>query len=350
MSRRLRLAAVLPRGSLGDFSLQPTQVTSGLVVTSLAVAQSMLRAEAAANTLLCVSGDTARTSRHDRLTRQVARCLKPQLNDFGLSLAAVAATDKTPASLRLVSRRLMLDRPIDRAAARVLGPRGGRPSLVFLANLIRPVGSTASIPYSTIVGLDSTAHPAGDVVDDAGRPLPLPGPDEIIIDRWMADDLAAQGSPVAVGDTLEITTFLPETLHGRVGTPERARGIREEAPAKRRIDDRPGDHRLAGLGELVGPGRQQLAEAEHDPSPLGQGHLAPRLERIARGAHGVVHVGAGRERDVPGDPAGGGIEDLTRPRRGGVVATRVTMVVTARSHLQHFLKCIPRRSHTIRIV
>lgn len=216
MSRRLRLAAVLPRGSLGDFSLQPTQVTGGLVVTSLAVAQAILREEAVANALLCVSDAAARGHGAGGLAREVARCLKPHLVDYGLTLATVAATDKTPASLRLVSRRLMLDRTIDRAAARVLGPRGGRPSLVFLANTLRPGGRDASIPYSTIVGLDSTTHPAGDVVDDSGRPLPLPGTDEIIIDRWMADDLAAQGSPVAVGDTLEITAFLPETLHGRV--------------------------------------------------------------------------------------------------------------------------------------
>ncbi len=216
MSRRLRLAAVLPRGSLGDFSLQPTQVTSGLVVTSLAVAQSLLRDDAAANALLCLSGGAASTAADEENARRVADCLEPRLTDYGLTLAEVAETPDAPASLRLVSRRLLLEREVDRAAARVLGPRGGRPSLVLLANAMRPVGREASIPYSTVVGLDTTAHPAGDVVDEDGRPLPLPEPDEIIIDRWMADDLAAQGSPVAIGDTLEITTFLPETLHGRV--------------------------------------------------------------------------------------------------------------------------------------
>jgi putative ABC transport system permease protein len=216
MSRRLRLAAVLPRGSLGDFSLQPTQVTSGLAVTSLAVAQSILREEGAANALLCVAGSAARTTANDALAQQLAHCVRPQLADYGLAVEGVAATNDSPASLRLVSRSLVLDRPIDRAAADVLGPRGGRPSLVFLANALQPVGGKASIPYSTIVGLDSTTHPAGAVVDGDDHQLPLPGPDEIIIDRWMAEDLAAQGSPVAIGDMLDITTFLPETLHGRV--------------------------------------------------------------------------------------------------------------------------------------
>jgi hypothetical protein len=76
--------------------------------------------------------------------------------------------------------------------------------------------ATAGIPYSTVLGIDATDHPAGPLVDDAGRPLPLPAADEIIIDRWMADDLAAQGRAVAVGDQLELRFFAPETLHGRV--------------------------------------------------------------------------------------------------------------------------------------
>lgn len=216
MSRRLRLATVLPRGSLGDFSLQPTQVTSGLVVASLAIAQSILREEGAANALLCMSGGTAPGTGDDAIPRRLARCLRPQLVDYGLRFADVAETSDAPASLRLVSRRLVLERPIDQAVSNVLARRGGRPSLVFLANALMPVGHTASIPYSTVVGLDSTNHPAGDLVDDDGHLLRLPGPDEVIINRWMADDLAAQGSPVAIGDMLDITTFLPETLHGRV--------------------------------------------------------------------------------------------------------------------------------------
>lgn len=214
-SRRLRLAAVLPRGSLGDFSLQPTQVTSGLAVTTLAVAQAILDDERAVNTLLCVANGAAESA-GDSLAERVSRCLKPQVADYGLTCAAVGETNEPRAPLRLVSRRLMLERPVDRAAARVLGGRGGRPSLIFLANALRPVGRAASIPYSTVVGLDSTTHPVGNVVDDDGRLLPLPGPAEVIIDRWMADDLEAQGSPVAVGDMLDVTTFLPETLHGRV--------------------------------------------------------------------------------------------------------------------------------------
>ena len=102
----------------------------------------------------------------------------------------------------------------------MLGPLGGRPTLAFLANAMTPLVNgrpdKASIPYSTVVGIDTTSLPVGDLVDEQGGLLAMPGPDEIVIDRWMADDLASQGVPVAVGDSIMLQYFLPETLHGRV--------------------------------------------------------------------------------------------------------------------------------------
>ena len=208
--RRLRVAAVLPPVGLGQFSLRPTQVTRPLVVASLQTARAILGRDDAVNVVCAVSvrrGDAADWLRS---------ALRPRLEDFGLALAGPA--DGVP---RLTSRRLILPREVDRAAAAVLLPAGGRPSLAFLANEMRPLDAAgrpaaAAIPYSTVLGIDTTGHPAGPLVDDAGSPLPLPAADEIVIDRWMADDLAAQGRPVAVGDRIELRFFAPETLHGRV--------------------------------------------------------------------------------------------------------------------------------------
>ena len=50
-------------------------------------------------------------------------------------------------------------------AERVLGPLGGRPTLAFLANAMTPLTTPsvdgrpgkASIPYSTVVGIDATS-------------------------------------------------------------------------------------------------------------------------------------------------------------------------------------------------
>jgi len=222
LSRRLRVAEVLPREGLGRFSLRPAQVTPGLAVTSLATARAVLREDRpVANAILAVGGDAAGDARSDprRAAAAVAAALAPDLGDLGLVLERPgAASDVRP--WRLGSRRLLMPEEADRAAERVLGPLGGRPSLVFLANEIAPAAGgeqgRLGIPYSTIVGVDAASLPVGDLVDNVGRLLPLPAADEVVIDRWAADDLAARGSPVAVGDPLEIRFFAPETLHGRV--------------------------------------------------------------------------------------------------------------------------------------
>ena len=208
-ARRLSVGAVLPAVGIGQFALRPTQVTAPLVVAPLETARAILGADDAVNAVFATAargGDAAAWLR---------AAVRPRLADVGLSLAA---TDGVP---RLTSRRLILPDAVDRAAAAVLAPAGGRPSLAFLANDMRPLDAAglpaaAGIPYSTVLGIDATDHPAGPLVDDAGRPLPLPAADEIVIDRWMADDLAAQGRAVAVGDRLELRFFAPETLHGRV--------------------------------------------------------------------------------------------------------------------------------------
>jgi hypothetical protein len=231
VGRRVTAGAVLPQEGLGRFALEPAQVTRPLVVAPLALVQRLVDRGDVANAIFAVAGGApaaawgdAATASVDAATASVDTAaalrarLTPALEDFGLSLAA-AASD--PPSMRLTSRRLILAPEVDTAAAEILAPLGGRPSLVFLATTIsgpraEPAGQPAAVPYSTILGIDATSLPVGDIVDADGKTLPLPGLDEIVIDRWLADDFAAQGSPVAVGDTLEIAFFLPETVHGRV--------------------------------------------------------------------------------------------------------------------------------------
>ena len=224
-SRRLRVAEVLPAEGLGDFSLRPTQVTGGLAITSLATAQATLRqAVPSANVLLSVASTGRAAAIHAAgagagvaQNADVLRAaVKPSLEDLGL----VCDTPAGNGAWRLSSRRLLLPPAADRVAERVLGPLGGRPTLAFLANALTPLvdgkPGKASIPYSTVVGIDTVSLPVGDLVDEQGGLLAIPGPDEIVIDRWMADDLASQGAPVAVGDSIMLQYFLPETLHGRV--------------------------------------------------------------------------------------------------------------------------------------
>ena len=209
--RRLRVAEVLPDEGLGRFSLRPAQETAPLVVTPLATARTMLRRDGVANTVFLVgTGPTSSTAGWGQL--------RPTLDDYGLTWAAEPPGGR---SFRLTSRRLILAPEIDQVAADVLAPLGGRRSLAFLAVSLapRPVGAEpvhASVPYSTVLGIDSTSLPVGDLVDAAGALLPPPKPGEIIVDQWLADDLASQGRPIALGDEIDVRCFLPETLHGRV--------------------------------------------------------------------------------------------------------------------------------------
>jgi hypothetical protein len=206
---------VLPPEGIGQFSLRPTQATAPLVVTSLETARRILRLDDAANVVFAVGmpeGAEASGWLRDRLA--------PTLADYGLTLETATAE---PPSLRLTSRRLILPAAVDRAATEVLAPVGGRPTLAFLANAIAPVAgangadeAAASVPYSTILGIDATNLPVGDLVDDRGELLAVPADGDVIIDRWLADDLAAQGRPVAIGDRLRVALFEPETIHGRV--------------------------------------------------------------------------------------------------------------------------------------
>lgn len=209
-SRRLRVSAVLPPGSVGDFALRPTQTSGGVVLVSLAVAEQLLDQPGRANLLLAVAQPGA-----GGVAAEIAslrQSLQVSLGDYGLTLAAEPGL----ASSRLTSRRLLLEPAVDQAAAAVLGPLGGVPSLAFLANDIRPVAGGASVPYSTVLGITGNEHPLGKLVDAEGQPLLPPVGDQVIIDQWLADDLAAQGRPVAVGDSLDLTCFVAETLHGQV--------------------------------------------------------------------------------------------------------------------------------------
>jgi ABC-type lipoprotein release transport system permease subunit len=224
VGRRLRVAAVLPGLGLGRFSLRASLAAEPLAVLSLSDAQAMLREGDVANTILVV-GDAAAGD----VAAAVRLGLRPRIADFGLAFDELA-----DGGGRLSCRRLVIPPEVDRAAAAVLGPVGGRPTLAFLATAMSPAdGGEARVPYSTVLGIDATPLPSGPLVDAGGRTLPPPGDDEMLIDRWMADDLAAQGRPVAIGDHLAVTTFVPETVHGRV-------------------EERTERFRIAGIAEMRG--------------------------------------------------------------------------------------------------
>ena len=206
LGRRLRVVAVLPPRGIGRFSLRPAQVTGGMAVMSLSTAQEVLRRGDVANAAFAV-GDVD--------PEAIRQALHPTLEDYGLKLEEVGG-----GAIRLSSRRLLLPAEVDRAAAEVLGPLGGKRTLAFLVNEIGVPASAglpaASIPYSTVLGVDTPSLPVGSLLDSSGGEISIPDDDGIVIDQWMADDFAAQGHPVAPGDDVDVRLFRSETLHGRV--------------------------------------------------------------------------------------------------------------------------------------
>ncbi len=209
--RRLSVAAVLPDHGLGRFSLRPEQSTRPLIVTSLTEARRILRRDDAVNAVFTIG-----MRHHEHAAEWLRANLRPSLADYGLALEPASAD---PPSMRLTSERLILPPEADAAAAAILAQLGGHPTLVLLANTLATDGTEPdrrNAPYSTVLGIDSTSLPVGDLVDDDGTLLLMPSDDGIIISQWLADDFAAQGRPVSVGDIITLSFFEPETVHGEV--------------------------------------------------------------------------------------------------------------------------------------
>ena len=157
-SRRVILTATLPAGSVGDFSLSATEPPAGVALVSLTLAEELLDWSDKRNGVFLVGNGG-----HQSFDVILKQCLEPSLADLGLSLMR----DPDGGWIGLTSRRKMvLEQTVDAAAKDAMVDLGGVPSLVFLANEIYGGGesATARVPYSTVLGIQSTSHPVGDLV------------------------------------------------------------------------------------------------------------------------------------------------------------------------------------------
>ena len=119
------------------------------------------------------AGRAARSSWQEPGGSQARRpVVAPRWGPGRRALEAAAGGAPGSAPLRLTSRRLILSAEADRAAGEVLAPRGGQPTLVFLANALTTVGpageTPATIPYSTVLGVASMSLPSGALVGADG--------------------------------------------------------------------------------------------------------------------------------------------------------------------------------------
>jgi putative ABC transport system permease protein len=179
--RTLRAAvrSVLPRESLGEFSLQAQQGSVRAVFLPLGLVQRELGVESRVNALLVSGVQDARSL--EALVRRHAT-----LEDFGLSLRVL------PRGIVLESASGLLDNTTADSALAVAAETGATAQRFFtyLANTLR-IGNR-EVPYSVVTAVDSLGL-------DPGSPAP------IALTEWAARDLNAKP-----GDALSMDYYLWE--------------------------------------------------------------------------------------------------------------------------------------------
>jgi putative ABC transport system permease protein len=208
---RLRVARIATAGDFGDFSLQANQVVPPNAFVRLSWLQGKLARPGRANLLLVGPG-----ARGGPALEQAQAALRKvwQLADGGLELAELPQRG----AIELRSDRVFLAPAV--AAAALEAGSSGRGVLTYFVNEVR-LGDR-STPYSMVCGMDEVSNsgnaarpPSGAEETDRRKPVTQPmaaGPgvqglelqdDEIIVNSWLAEDLAAK-----VGDVVEVTYFV----------------------------------------------------------------------------------------------------------------------------------------------
>lgn len=204
---RFRVGAILPSRGLPRFSLVPSQHLPRNVFVPLAALQKLLEKPDKANAILVGSPHLNRSA-GEEAQRALLAALKPEVEDYGLTVeqSGVPAGD-----VQIAADQLVLSDEMVRAIERTIPAANLQPVVTYLANTISIGEDDAArkIPYSTITGVDSTAD-AGPLFDETGQPIRL-ADDEIVLNRWAADDLDAK-----VGDIVTITFYEPESTHGQL--------------------------------------------------------------------------------------------------------------------------------------
>ncbi len=218
-SLRLKVDAVLPPEGLARFGLAPSQTEPRNVFVSLDVAQRLVGIEGEC-TAIVIDSDAEPS-------------VLPKLADYGLTFE-----EAHPGVWQLESSALVLPDRLVQTARQAWSRHPTAAATTYLANTIR-VGEK-SIPYSTVTGIEATP---------GTPPLSPASDDEVVLNRWAADDLGAK-----VGDDVTLTYYEPESTHGE---------LKEAAPVTLR---------LAGIVELV--------DADDKPAAASDPRLTPQLEGV----------------------------------------------------------------------
>ncbi len=204
----LKISAIIPAEGLGRFGLRPTQQLPYNAYVAIGTLQRALDQPDRVNAILAaIEPATHDPSPADDELLKAA--LAPKLADYGLSI------QKTPAGyFNLTADRMLLEPPIERAAEQAFADLGGQSIFTYLANYILAGDGKAKIPYSTVAALDPRDKPPlGPFLALDGKTINAIKDDEIVLNSWVADDMAKQGVTLKPGDRIQLQYFEPESLH-----------------------------------------------------------------------------------------------------------------------------------------
>jgi len=182
---RRTVKAIATDSEFGHFSLQANQVAPMNAFVPIQWLQEKLGRSAQANMMLMASSPPNSIT-VEKADEDIKKCW--QLGDIGLELRKLDRQN----ALEIRSKRVFINDSLAEAAMRADGNAVG--ILTYFVNELRL--NDKATPYSMITAMGPSAGTSGFIPMDMRD-------DEIIISRWLADDLEAR-----VGDLLELTYFV----------------------------------------------------------------------------------------------------------------------------------------------
>jgi ABC-type antimicrobial peptide transport system permease subunit len=179
----MRIGTILKPTQTGNFSLSISQITPMNIFMNLSDLEDNHSGNLKINRMLIAKGDINSLNQVSEVLRHF---LKP--SDIGLKLRLVTKTGE----YELHSDRIFIDDFILKEISRLLP--SSSPVITYLGN--RFVKNDRSTPYSFVSALPSSLYPD------------IPSGNGMIINRWMADDLAA-----SEGDSIRMYWYSPDSLN-----------------------------------------------------------------------------------------------------------------------------------------
>ena len=227
----LQVDFIVPNRGLGRFGLHPTQADPLNIYVPIellqdALSRTVLKHKSSArqaNMLMLSSSEDGLVP--EDVTGQLRDSMRPAVEDLGLilkraSLSFVPGAEEdadgqeeaSPETVfdywALSSDRLVINESVAAAIQKTFPD--AKPVFTYLANDIRDSDSVEDngIPFSMVASIDfdDSFNPVSAI---SGDPIKPPGANEIVLNEWAADDLQS-----AVGDTIELTFFEPESKRG----------------------------------------------------------------------------------------------------------------------------------------